>query len=158
MTEIGANAFRNCSLLNKIELPNTLITIKNNAFYGCESLNSIIIPNSVTTMLEAVFQYCTSLETITMSSNVTAMHTYMFYQCTSLKTINNFNVKSVVKNGSAQSLNFARINTLETINYSGTTSEWEDLFESFDDIDKNQFKTQMRKTLTVKCSNGDLIY
>lgn len=40
-------AFKNCSLLKHLSLPDTLIAIGSNAFYRCYSLHSIIIPHNL---------------------------------------------------------------------------------------------------------------
>lgn len=44
---IGAQAFRTCSNVASVELPNTIKIIHGNAFQRCKSLNNISIPNSV---------------------------------------------------------------------------------------------------------------
>lgn len=44
---IGKSAFSECTVLTKVELPNTIIEIKEYAFYRCKNLISINIPSSV---------------------------------------------------------------------------------------------------------------
>lgn len=55
LSSIGVNAFQNCSGLESIVLPNSLISIGSNAFYGCSNLASLIIPNSVNTIGNGAF-------------------------------------------------------------------------------------------------------
>ena len=50
LSSIGLRAFRYCSSLTNIIIPEGVTSIGNYAFYGCRSLSSITIPNSVTTI------------------------------------------------------------------------------------------------------------
>ena len=47
-SEIGSQAFFDCSSLTSITIPNSISEIGGQAFYGCSSLTSVTIPNSVT--------------------------------------------------------------------------------------------------------------
>ena len=58
---IGDNAFEDCALLTKIEIPNSIESIGENAFSGCYSLGFVSIPNSVTYIGRYAFSYCTNL-------------------------------------------------------------------------------------------------
>ena len=55
---IGNFAFRDCSSLTSIQIPNSVTSIGNYAFYYCKSLTSIQIPNSVTSIGNYAFEYC----------------------------------------------------------------------------------------------------
>jgi len=50
VTEIGENAFYNCTSLTSVTIPNSVTSIGYYAFYGCENLAVITIPNSVTSI------------------------------------------------------------------------------------------------------------
>lgn len=52
---IGDSAFRNCSGLTSITIPDSVITIGGGAFYGCTGLTSITIPDSVTSIGDSAF-------------------------------------------------------------------------------------------------------
>lgn len=60
---IPDGAFRNCSGLVSVELPDGLISIGNLAFQNCSKLASVNIPGSVTSLKSATFQGCESLKT-----------------------------------------------------------------------------------------------
>ena len=64
VTSIGYAAFRYCSSLTSVTIPNSVTSIGDDAFFGCSSLTSVTIPNSVTSIGESAFSNCSSLENI----------------------------------------------------------------------------------------------
>jgi len=61
VTSIGFSAFNGCSGLASVTIPDGVTSIGEWAFYGCESLTGISIPNSVTSIGERAFGWCTGL-------------------------------------------------------------------------------------------------
>ena len=86
-TSIGGAAFRFCSSLTSINLPNSVTSIGKGAFSDCPSLNAIIIPNSVTSIGYCAFCKCSSLTDITIPNSVTSIGEYAFEDCSSLASI-----------------------------------------------------------------------
>ena len=84
---IGDKAFRYCSSLTSIEIPNSVTRIGETAFYGCSSLTSIEIPNSVTRIEYFAFAYCSSFTSIEIPNSVTSIGPSAFYKCSSLTSI-----------------------------------------------------------------------
>jgi hypothetical protein len=64
VTSIGEKAFRNCTSLTSITIPESVTSIGDYAFGGCTSLSSITIPGSVTSIGKYTFRNCTSLTLI----------------------------------------------------------------------------------------------
>ena len=84
---IGKNAFYGCSKLSTITIPKGLTSIGNSAFSGCSGLTSITIPNSVTSIGEWAFYGCSKLPTITIPNSVTSIEGYAFSGCSGLTSI-----------------------------------------------------------------------
>ena len=61
---IGHDAFRGCSGLTSVTIPNSVTTIATDAFFGCYSLSTIMIPESVTKIGIRVFGGCLNLLSI----------------------------------------------------------------------------------------------
>jgi hypothetical protein len=55
VTYVNSQAFYNCSDLNSVTIPNSVISIGDKAFYGCSSLTSVAIPNSVVSIGKEAF-------------------------------------------------------------------------------------------------------
>ena len=100
VTAIGASAFRDCTNLTSITIPNSVTSIGELTFYGCSSLTSITIPNGVTSIGYGTFQGCTGLTSITIPNGVKSIGVSAFQDCTKLTSITiPDNVTSI--NGSA---------------------------------------------------------
>lgn len=87
VTSIGDSAFRDCSNLKNITLPDSVTSIGYMAFYGCSSLTNITIPDGVTSIDKYTFNGCSSLTSITIPDSVASIGNYAFYDCSSLTSI-----------------------------------------------------------------------
>lgn len=70
VTSIGYDAFRNCSALTSVSIPDTVTAIGEWAFKGCTSLKNITIPDGVTTIAAWAFEECLNLKTVTIPASV----------------------------------------------------------------------------------------
>ena len=84
---IGDMAFYECTGLESIDIPNSVTSIDASAFFGCTGLESIDIPNSVTTIGVGAFSGCKELTSVTIGSAVQAIGVAAFYGCTGLTSI-----------------------------------------------------------------------
>ena len=67
VTSIGEYAFKNCSGLTSVTIPNSVTSIGDRAFIACSGLMSVIIPNSITSIGENAFIGCDGLTSINVA-------------------------------------------------------------------------------------------
>ena len=87
VTSIGDGAFRDCSSLTSVSIPNSVTSIGASTFAGCSSLTSISIGNSVNLIGNSAFSSCSSLTSITIPNSVTSIEGFAFAGCSSLTSI-----------------------------------------------------------------------
>ena len=87
VTRIGDNAFRYCTGLTSVTIPNNVTTIGASAFSYCSGLSLVIIPNSVTSIEGSAFCWCLGLTSITIPNSVASIGAYAFDTCSGLTSI-----------------------------------------------------------------------
>jgi len=87
VTNIGDYAFRICSSLTSVTIPNSVTSIGYGAFAYCSSLTSVTIGESVTSIGDDAFAYCTSLTSVTIPESVTSIGDQAFAYCSSLTSV-----------------------------------------------------------------------
>ena len=94
--EIPAGAFRNCDLIETINIPEETIDIGRYAFYNCENLTRLNsnedgifnIPQSVNIIKDYAFYNCLEASNITISDNVKSINNYAFAKCSAVTMFN----------------------------------------------------------------------
>lgn len=85
---VSNSAFKDCTSITSISIPDSVYEIDNSAFYGCTSLTNIRLPGNLRTIGNSVFYGCTSLTSISLPGNLRTIENYAFYGCTLLTSIN----------------------------------------------------------------------
>ncbi len=88
VTSIEDDAFRECSNMIDIDLPESVTIIGTNSFYGCTNLSSIIIPKGVAEIGMGAFFNCSNLATIVFPEKISCISSYTFMECSSLSSVN----------------------------------------------------------------------
>ena len=144
VTSIGNGAFRGCSGLTIITIPNGVTSIGFEAFRGCSGLTSITLPDSVTSIGNAAFQGCTELTSIIIPDSVTSMGDWSFYYCPKLTSITIGN--GVTSIGSSA---FSYCTRLTSITFNGTIAQWNDISKGIN------WKHNMSATRVI-CTDGTI--
>ena len=76
-----------CENLVDVEISNSVTYIGNSAFRSCSSLQEIIIPDSVAGFGGAVFLYCSNLKTVDIKGNLLKIGNGAFRDCTELTNV-----------------------------------------------------------------------
>ena len=88
ITILGSRAFRECTNLENVTLPNSLVEIEDRAFSLCSSLKAVTIPENVTKIGLYAFASCTGLSSIIVPERVENIEMGLtFYECTGLQSV-----------------------------------------------------------------------
>ena len=85
---IDTLALAGCSNLKHLEIPPTVQSIGYGAFVDCSSITTLTLPNSVTVLEEGAFQRMTSLEELTLGDNLVGLDNSALMGDINLKTLN----------------------------------------------------------------------
>lgn len=87
VTEIGEEAFKDCTALASVTIPASVTKIGWRAFSGCTALASVTIPASMTIIGWGTFSGCTALTSASIPESVTEIGEKVFDDCTALKEV-----------------------------------------------------------------------
>lgn len=113
VTEIAGSAFKDCTAISSISIPDSVESIGSNAFYNTAyynkeanwkdgvlyigkhliKANSNVLPSTYSiksgtlTIAANAFQWCNNLEKITIPSGLKGIGSYAFWDCSSLKSV-----------------------------------------------------------------------
>lgn len=87
VSEIKGGAFGLCGNLQAISLPTTLRIIGSAAFEGCGSLDDVVIPPGIESIPWGLFMDCRGLSKFEIPNTVTTIGCYAFENCDNLKTV-----------------------------------------------------------------------
>lgn len=144
VTNIGFFAFGSCSELEKIALPDSVTSIGGSAFHSCNKLEKITLPSSVTSIGNSAFASCSELTEITIPSGVTSIEKDVFSACKKLEKITIPSSVTVIGNGA-----FSYCSKLQTINYDGSMEQW-------NAIEKKSSWNESTGNYTIYCTDGEI--
>lgn len=87
VTVVSGGAFKNCTNMTKVVLPESLGEIKEEAFAGCTGLTTITVPTWVWGIQSRAFAGCTGLTVVNIPENVSWMATDAFAECDLTKLV-----------------------------------------------------------------------
>ncbi len=87
VTEIGSYAFFGCSGLQSVTMSSCLKSIGDYAFYNCFNLESIVFPEGLKTIGNTVFYGCKALTEVTIPDSVETVGNGAFSGCTKLRDV-----------------------------------------------------------------------
>ena len=86
VTGIGPHAFKGCSTLKSVTIPNTVTDIYD-SFEGCTGLSSVVIGDNVKNIDSSAFKNCTALTSIAIPNSVTSVGKEAFSNCSGLTSV-----------------------------------------------------------------------
>ncbi len=98
LSTIGSSAFKECTGLKNIILPNSIETIQSEAFSDCENLEEINLGTNLKLIAGACFYGCSSIREIELPPTVETIEAWAFRGCTSLKNVNMGDMVSQIGN------------------------------------------------------------
>ena len=87
VTAIGDDAFRGCSALKKVTIPQSVTSIGDSAFAGCHNLDSVTIKDAATSIGSRAFTECPLTTTLSLGKKITTIGDDAFYYCIELKSV-----------------------------------------------------------------------
>ena len=141
VTGIGENAFKGCSSLTSVTLPEGLKTIGIRGFDVCTSLESINFPSTLTSIGDYAFALCNSLKTIELPEGLTSLPLGVFKDCENITSVT---LPSTFKSIGIET--FQNCKNLETINLpSGLTSIGESAFSGCAKLSSVEFPQNLNE-------------
>ncbi len=84
---IPSNAFKDCSKLRTISMPNSIINIGEFAFYNCYRLNEVGLSNNLARIENYAFRKCSALSAVGFPLTLREICDGSFMECSSLESI-----------------------------------------------------------------------
>ena len=85
--ESAMGPFHGCSGITSFDIPSSVTTVGRGAFTRCTKVTELVIPESVTVIGSNAFDYCSGLKSIVLSPFITSIQLETFRGCTSLESI-----------------------------------------------------------------------
>lgn len=123
VTELPGWLFEWNRNLKTVKIPGGLTRVGEAAFWGCESLQMDMLHSGVTEIGQGAFAHCKAITNFSLPLFVTAINELTFAYCDSLETV--WLCSNIAR---VESQAFAGCDALNKVTYSGTESEWNEMF------------------------------
>lgn len=149
VTAIGNYAFKNCTSLISVMLPESVVSVGKCAFESCSSLKDILLPSSLTTIGKYAFENCSLLTGITLPDALESIGAGAFKGCIGLTEITiPASVKEIEKDIFTKAIN------LHTVYYNSSYSSSGNDFLNTGSIQKVVFGGEIvPEFICKKCTN-----
>lgn len=88
VTKIGKEAFRDCTFISKVSLPNTLEVLENYCFCGCNGLTEFYFGDKINSIGSHAFYNCRGLSEIYLPGEIRDIGDGAFKNCDKINKIN----------------------------------------------------------------------
>ncbi len=116
---IDSEAFKLCTELTSVTIPDSVTSIGKGAFSCCIALTSVTIPDSVTSIGKGAFSCCIALTSVTIPDGITSIEDHLFLECTYLKSVTIPDSVTSIGNGV-----FAECVNFTDLYYNGSEEQW----------------------------------
>lgn len=94
--EIGIEAFKDCTTLESVVMPDSITSTWYDIFRGCTSLKEVQLSNSLKLLQYGIFGDCTALQSVTIPESIKTIDMRAFENCTSLKEVKILNPEAKI--------------------------------------------------------------
>lgn len=81
------SAFKNCTALKKVVLPDTMHVLDREMFKGCTALKEIYLPDAIEEIGDTAFENCYSLQELLLPKNIRTIYSEAFKNCSQLRKV-----------------------------------------------------------------------
>ncbi len=127
VTTIESYSFVQCEGITSIDMPDTVTDIGYYAFYYCTGLTELDLSDGLTSLSEGLLCGCSGITSIEIPEGVTIIYNFVFQNCTGLETVRMYNGVTTIQAA------FYKCDSLTDVYYSGTESEWKEMYISMED-------------------------
>ena len=157
---IEENAFRDCSSLAAIAIPDKVETIEYSAFAGCSNLATVSLGRSLKILDYDVFEDCEKITEITFPASLQEIDNGTFRGCTALMTINSLGtVPSSLGDETFDTKQYLRANvyvprgTLDDY----IASSWGNFANLYDTLDPSSVGLMEDGSIDIHVENGCIV-
>lgn len=119
LTSIEDQAFEDCAKLEKIHIPNSVVSIGKSAFTFCTALKDVLLPQNLQKLDYGTFSTCSSLTNIEIPQNCKVIGEFAFANCTSLNSISVSGTDSIGKKAFYHCATLSDVNLGEGLKFIG---------------------------------------